>query len=655
MQQQMLAQAIAHHQAGRLSDAEAIYRRALAENATDADALHLLGVVLHQSGRSVEGYALVTRASVARPGEARIWNNLGEIARSIGRRNEAESAFRRAIELQRDYPAAWSNLGLALSDLGRFDEAVDALQLATALKPDYPKAFGHLGMALQATGRRDEALAACRTAVQLSPRSPEAHNNLGNVLRGMNLLDEAIDEYRETIRLKPDHAPAYHNLGEALAREGDIDAALDCYRQALAIRPDYLLAHQTMLFMMHYSERLTADEIFQAHLRWADQYEKPLRGSIEPHSNDRSPDRRLRVGYVSPDFRRHPVGFFMRPIFANHDPAVVEIFAYSDAVQSDATTNFIRSRAHVWRDTFTLSDEQFARQVREDQIDILVDLTLHMAHSRLLAFARKPTPVQATYLGYAHSTGLAAMDYKITDPHLDPPGMSERFHTEKLVRLPETNFCCEPDPDAPEVGELPARRNGYVTFASFNTLMKITPGVVETWSRLLREVPSAKLMIVAGGLAGERTRERMRDRFAAHGITADRLELIEQSGVAAGFAALQRADIALDTFPYAGGTTTCNSLWMGAAVITLAGASPIARQGVSFLTNVGLPDLIADSREQYIAIAAALAGDLDRLAQIRRSLRDRMRASPILDGPRFARNLESAYRAMWRTWCEGGR
>jgi protein O-GlcNAc transferase len=359
----------------------------------------------------------------------------------------------------------------------------------------------------------------------------------------------------------------------------------------------------------------------------------------------------LRVGYVSPDFRRHPVGYFMRPIFAHHHPAVVEVFAYNTAPRPDGATDFFRQRTHHWRDVFALSDDELAQQIRADKIDILIDLTLHMAGGRMLTFARKPAPVQATYLGYAHSTGLLSLDYKITDPYLDPQGLTERFHTEQIVRLPETNFCCEPEDDAPPVGDLPARNNGCVTFASFNTLMKTNRAVIETWSAILRDLPGSRLMIVAGGLAGAPTQQRLRDRFAAHGITPERLELLDLAGVEQGLLAHTRADVALDTFPYAGGTTTANALWMGVPVVSLAGTSPIARQGVSFLTNVGLPELIAGTREQYVTTALSLARDLDRLEGIRSSLRDRMRASPITNGPRFVRHLEQAYRDMWRAWC----
>jgi predicted O-linked N-acetylglucosamine transferase (SPINDLY family) len=360
----------------------------------------------------------------------------------------------------------------------------------------------------------------------------------------------------------------------------------------------------------------------------------------------------LRIGYVSPDFRRHPVGYFMRPIFAHHDPEQVEVFVYSDLLRGDIVTEFFRSHAHTWRDTHALTDEELAEQIRADEIDILIDLTLHMAHSRLLTFARKPAPVQATYLGYAHGTGLAAMDYKLTDRYLDPPGMNEAFHTETLVRLPtETNFCCEPEPGAPEVGELPARAKGYVTFSSTNTLMKINAKVIETWCQILQQVPGARLLLTATALASPATQERVRARFTAHGIAADRIEIGNLAGVESGFSALAQADIALDTFPYNGGTTTANALWMGLPVITLAGQSPISRQGVSFLSNLRLTELIARSREQYVSIAVDLARDLDRLAALRAGMRERMLASPIMDGAGFVLGLEGIYRAMWSAYC----
>ncbi len=648
--QELLAQALQQHRGGHFAEAEAIYRQLLAQNANHAEALNLLGALLHQTGRSAEGYTLLVRAAELQPDHPGIRNNVGEVARALGRLDESIAAFRRAIEIQPEYAAAHANLGLTLAETGQLDDAIASLQRAIHFQPEYAKAHTNLGMLFHALGRYPEALEACRTAVNLAPRWPEAHNNLGNVLRAMHQIDDAITEYRTAIELKPDHATAYHNMGEAIAREGDIDTAMECFRRALLIRPDYLMAHQTMLFMMHYSNRFTAAEIFAEHLKWAAQYEAPLAATIQPHTNDRSPDRRLRIGYVSPDFRRHPVGYFMRPIFAHHDPQQVEIFVYSDIFRGDAVTDFFRSRTHAWRETYGLNDEQLAEQIRADQIDILIDLTLHMAKSRLLAFARKPAPIQATYLGYAHSTGLKSMDYKITDGYLDPPGMSEAFHTEKLIRL-ETNFCCEPEPTAPEVGELPAKTNGYITFASSNTLMKTNAAVIETWCRILNELPNSRLLLIATGLGSGASRIRVLQRFTKRGIAPERIEIADFPGFEPGMRALERADIALDTFPYNGGTTTANALWMGLPVITLAGASPIGRQGVSFLSNLGLPELIAKTPEQYVTIAVELAKDLDRLADLRSGMRNRMRTSPLMDGPRFARVLEAAYRQMWKTWC----
>jgi predicted O-linked N-acetylglucosamine transferase (SPINDLY family) len=344
----------------------------------------------------------------------------------------------------------------------------------------------------------------------------------------------------------------------------------------------------------------------------------------------------------------------MRPIIEHHDRSQFDVFCYSGVTQPDATTEFFRSCVATgggWRDTYALTDQQFAELVRRDRIDILIDLTLHMAHNRLLAFARKPAPVQATYLGYPHTTGLEAMDYKISDVHLDPEGLTERFHTERIIRLPETFFCCSPESDAPPVGALPARSSGFVTFISLNTLMKTSPPCVEAWARILRDTPGSRLMLVAGGLGGAQTQQRVRDRFARHGIDADRLEMLELRGVAGGWDALARADVALDCFPYSGGTTTANCLWMGVPVVTLAGQSPVGRQGVSFNSNVGLAELIAPDADEYVRVAVNLANDLDRLATIRAELRPRMADSAITDGPRFVRNLEAAYRSMWTAWC----
>lgn len=652
--QRDFAAAQAAHGAGRLDAAEAGYRTILARDAANAGVQHLLGVLLHQRGRHDEAYPLVKAATSS--GDAKVFNNLGEICRALGRRDEAVEAYRRATEIDPGSAIAHNNLGLALVDVGRFDQAMAAMRQAITLKPDYAKAYSALGMTLHTAGRSAEALDACLAGVKLGGATGQTLNNLGVILRFLGRLDDAVAAFREALRVDAKHAPAALNLGETLARQGDVAAGIASVRRALEVRPDYPAAWDSLLFLLHYSDA-SQEKIFAEHVRWRERYEAPLAAKGKPHDNHRRAGQArrlngpLRVGYVSPDFRRHPIGYFMRPVVAHHDRQRVEVFCYSGAARGDAVTAFFKSRADGWRDVAALGDEELAELIRRDRIDVLVDLTLHMAHNRLMVFARKPAPVQVTYLGYPHTTGLAAMDYKLSDPHIDPPGTTEQFHSEKIVRLPETFFCAEAEESAPAVGALPAERNGFVTFGSMNTLMKISPRAIEAWSRIMNEVNNSHLLLVASGLGGEPTRARVREQFARFGVPAERIELIDLVGVEQSLAAIERADVALDSFPYSGGTTTWNSLWMGAPVVTLAGESPVGRQGVSFLTNAGLSELIAADVASYVRIAVELANDLPRLSAIRVGLRDRLRSSPIMEAKRFAGHVEEAYFAMWRAWC----
>ena len=374
----------------------------------------------------------------------------------------------------------------------------------------------------------------------------------------------------------------------------------------------------------------------------------PLAEFIQPHLNNRSPDRRLRVGYVSPNFGSHPVGRFLLPLLESHDKESFETFCYASVEIADAMTDRCRAHADVWRDMLGLSDEQVAHAIRQDRIDILVDLTMHMRRNRLLVFARKPAPVQVTYLAYCGTTGLSTMDYRLTDPYLDPPGQDERFYSELSVRLPETYWCYRPAIETPPVNAQPALEAGHVTFGSLNNFCKVTPPALAAWSRLLQAVPKSWLLLHAH--PGSH-RDRVCEFLNEQGISPERVVFVDFQPMAEYFGVYQRIDVALDPFPYGGGTTTCDALWMGVPVVSLAGQTAVGRGGLSILSNIGLPELVACDTEQYVRIAAELAQDLPRLRDLRATLRQRMQSSPLMDVPRFARNIEAAYREMWRRWC----
>jgi predicted O-linked N-acetylglucosamine transferase (SPINDLY family) len=392
--------------------------------------------------------------------------------------------------------------------------------------------------------------------------------------------------------------------------------------------------------------------IYEEHRRWNQQHAEPLKKLIQPHTNNRDPDRRLRVGYVSPDFREHIVGQNLLPLLREHDHQQMEIFCYANLVRADALTEQFRRYADVWRSIAGLSDSQAVDLVRHDRIDILVDLTLHSAKNRLVVFAHKPAPVQVTFAGYPGSTGLDAIDYRLTDPYLDPPGLNDHFYSETSIRLPDSFWCYEPLVTELAVNPPPAQTDGHVTFGCLNNFCKINEPVLRLWAQVLKTIPRSRFMMLCP--EGSH-RQSLLDLMQREGIHPDRIKLIARRPHLQYLELYHRIDVGLDSFPYNGHTTSLDSFWMGVPVITLVGQTVVGRAGLSQLTNLGLTELIARTPEQYVQIATDLAGDLPRLAELRRTLRGRMRASPLMDAPRFARNVEAAYRQMWRNWCRQDR
>ena len=523
---------------------------------------------------------------------------------------------------------------------------------AISLRPDYAEAYNNLGIALDEKGQVDDAIAAYRQAIRLRPAYGKALSNLGNALQAKQQLDEAIICHREAVASEPDLPAAHNNLGNVLKETGQIDEALIAYKRAAELSPESPGFDSNFVFAHHYQPAHNAVAIADAHHQWNHRHAEPLRHSIRSSRNDRTADRRLMIGYVSADYGEHPVGRFLLPLLAHHDRGCVEVFCYSGASRADVIAQRLRQSADHWREIAGIGDQHVAEQIRDDGIDILVDLSGHTAGNRLLVFARKPAPVQVSYLGYPGTTGLKAIDYRLTDAFADPPGLTEQFHSETLVRLQYTTWCFAEPSDAPPVGELPALRRGCVTFGSFNNLAKVTEPMLRLWSKILNQVPHSRLLLKAAGLASAGASQRVRRTLSAHGIDAGRLDLRgPEPDHSSHLALYNEMDIALDTFPYHGTTTTCDALWMGVPVIALAGQSHVSRVGLSLLSNTGLPELIATGEEEYAALAIALAMDQDRLRTLRATLRERMRGSPLMNAPAFAWNFESAYRWMWQRWC----
>jgi len=623
------------------------------------NALLNLGLTLMAAGQLSEAEAHCRRGIELDANSYLAHSSLASVLVKMGRHEEAAREYARSIELMSNYAPAHAGLAAAMSNLGRNDVAIAEFGRALQLAPDEHTSHAGLGLAYLHAGRLTESVDATRQALRLHPDWPDYMNNLAVALEEMGRFDEATEVLQRAATLTPPLAHVKNNLAKRLSAAGRIEEAVAHFRRAIELAADKAETgdeaaqiHSNLLLTLHYLPEISPPRMFDEHIEWARRYAKPVAEKILPHRNKRSIDQRLRIGYVSPDLAAHSVADFLEPILSHHDHERVEIYCYSDVPRPDSYTQRLRAYADVWVDISREKDNRVVEMIRDHGIDILVDLAGHTARNRMLVFARKPAPVQVTYLGYPDTTGQTAIDWRITDGAADPPGMTEEFHTESLLRLPRTFLCYRPFPDAAAVAPLPADSSagGNITFASFNNLSKITPRVIEAWARVLSAAPGSRMLIKAAVLEGS-PRDRLREKFKHHGIAAERLDLI---GRVADFgehlALYNKVDIALDTFPYHGTTTTAEALWMGVPVVTLIGQTHMSRVGLSLLGQLGLSELATETMDQYVAAAGALASDRARLRELRRDLRDRMRVSPLLDAAGVTRELEDAYRSMWRKW-----
>jgi predicted O-linked N-acetylglucosamine transferase (SPINDLY family) len=634
---------------GRFEEAAAAYRQAIALRPNYAEAYINLGNALRDSGRFEEAVVAYRQAIALRPNHAEAHYDLGNALRSNGQLDVAIAAYRRAIALRPNYAEAHSNLGNALREAGQPAEATAACRRAIAINPHYAPAYSNLGNALANTGQLDDAVVAYRQAIALKPDYAEAHNNLGVALRNKGELDQATAAIRQAIALSSSYAEAHSNLGSVLKDQGELDDAVAACRRAIALKPDFVQAHSNLVYMLHFHPAYDARAMYEEASRWNQRHAAPLACAVRRHDNDRRPERPLRIGYVSADFRAHPMGSNFMPLALSHDQRLYRMVCYSSVRRPDAVTQRLRSLSSEWRDTAQLSDKQLAELIRRDKIDILVDLGMHMAGSRLLVFARRPAPVQVTCLCSMGTTGLPSIDYRISDPYSDPPGANDAYYAEQTVRLPDCYFCHEVPRHSPPVNVLPALETGHITFGCLNSFCKVTPEVLALWSQILSDVPNSRLILRC---PSDSAQARVRSIMAARNVAADRIEFLEGRLPTDDYLrAHHRMDIYLDPFPYAGHTTSLDALWMGVPLITLAGRTDVGRSGIFLLTNLNMQELIAQTKQDYALKSAALANDLPRLAGYRGALRQRMLQSPLLDTPRFARNIEAAYRQMWRDWC----
>lgn len=546
------------------------------------------------------------------------------------------------------------DIGTAIScfHAGRLDDAGEIAQQILRANPDSAKAWNLLGGIAIERGDERAATSYFEDAAALAPRDAEIVTNLAECRRRRGNLDGAEALSRSALDIDPNCIAAAHTLALVLTAQGRGADAFEYCQRLVSLDPDFAPGRAAYLFLLQLTEVLDPAQIASEHRRLAGRIAVPERWRRARHANVPDPERRLRIGYVSSDFCRHAASFFTEPVLSGHDPDGFETVCYSGVGRPDDVTERLRALAGIWRDVARIPDEALAELVREDGIDILVDLSGHTRGNRLGVFARKPAPLQLTWFGYPATTGLNGMDYRITDPICDPPGASESFYTEKLLRLPDIMYCYQPPADMPEVAEPPALRNGYVTFGAMNGAPKLTPRWLALWADLLAAVPQSRLILAA--VPAGAAQERVRGMLAEHSIDPARITIRERMPYLEFWALHHEVDLALDTYPCNGGTTTCETAWLGVPVVTLAGERyGGVRLGSSMLASMGLHHLIARAPAEYLAIARGLAADVPQLATLRRELRGRMRASALTDSDRFMRSLERCLRDIWRQWCAG--
>ncbi|CDH44155.1 tetratricopeptide repeat protein [Candidatus Contendibacter odensensis] len=670
----------------KYEEAIVCYQQTLRLKPDHAKAYNNLGVTWLLSGQLDQAISAYQQAIILDPNYFEAHYNLGKAFEDQQRWDEAIACYERTLAVKPDHLSAHLQLGLILKEQKRLDEALACYQRAVLTNSDAPEIHNNLGNTLKDKDFPEQAVACYLKALTIRPDSAEVHNNLGAVFLELDNLDKAMEHLQQAIVLDEHCFDAHSNLGHVFFKRQRVAEAIVYYRKTLALKPEMANIHahisacltslgvfddfinysqkilesderslvsdgnseawNNFLFTLNYHPDLSMTEIYDQYLKWERRYAKELQLNVAIHTNHHDPSKRLRIGYVSPDFRAHSTRSFIAPVLANHDHEKFEIFAYAELKQEDSWTTHYQSWVDEWRPTRRLSDVELAERVRADGIDILVDLAGHTTDNRLLVFARKPAPVQISWLGYGYTTGLQAMDYFLGDDRLTPPGC-ESWFSERIWRLPHA-WSYRPAKDAPEVNPLPAEIQGYVTLGSLSRAIRFNERVIAAWSDLLKAIPTARLMLNSPFLGELETAEMVANRFIHHGITRDRL-VVTHTPVWEGY---HQLDIALDPFPHNAGTTTFEALWMGVPVVSLRDRPSMGRFGDAILDAMGLSEWVADSVEDYLAIVARLASDLDALSVWRATLRGRMLASPLCDESGFTRDLENAYRQMWQIYCQ---
>ncbi|MBU0673692.1 MAG: tetratricopeptide repeat protein [Proteobacteria bacterium] len=671
-------------QAGRLGEAERVSAEELRVQPQNAMALYVQGVLSYTSGNLSQAGVLLDSALQLSPQFAEahfhsgltkldqgngkdavgllqqvlnlglrqpvVYNVLGNALKDQGKLDQAIIHYQDAIRLDGRYYFAWYNIGIARWLQGDLHSARECFQKTLTINPEYYMALDNLGAIHDDLGLFDEAIACYHRSIKINDRNHIVYNNLANALRNKGCYGEAERQCQKALTVVSNFSPAYKNLGVIALDRADVTSAVKHYRKALACFSDPQV-HSNLLMTLQYQATISQEDIYSESLNWANQFTTNMADQKGKFRVEGTPKQCLRIGYVSADFKDHSVAYFIEPVLRGHDPDSVEIFCYSNVQKEDSVTERLKRENLNWRDIARMNDQDVADLIMRDRIDILVDLSGHTNANRLLVFARRPAPIQVTWLGYPNTTGLSAMDYRITDEVADPVGPADLFNSETLLRLPLGFLCYLPESSAPAPTEPPCLANGLITFGSFNNLSKINRQVMRLWAEILSEMPESRLILKNKSLVDASTRARFRQCFAEEGGDVDRVELFGMLARKEDHLSLyQRIDIGLDPFPYNGTTTTCEALWMGVPVVTMIGERHSGRVGASILHRIGMDQLVSQSEEGYKKRALSLAGDPERLCDLRSSLRQRMEVSPLMDAQRFSQEIEKGYRKIWLKW-----
>lgn len=606
-----------YYQIGEFIKAKAIYHKLLQEDPNNSEILHLLGVTLASLKIYEEAIHFTRRAIILDASNHIFYNSLGNIFWLQKRFNEAYQCYQQSLTLNPNFAEAYSNLAMIFGEMGHLTEAISYFQ----------------------------------KALSINDQNPQIRYNLGIAYVKQHQLMEAISCYQQILLTHPFHLETYSSLGKVLKDIGMIDESIDSYQKVLNLNPTYREAFQNFLYTLNFSIIHDRENLFLEHQKFNQQCALPLASSIQPHFNECLRTRRLKIAYLSPDFRKHSLSYFIEPLLRHHDHHQFEIYCYYNNHKVDQITQQLQEYSDHWIDCASFSDEALIKRIRQDQIDILVDLSGHTHHNRVLVLSQKPAPIQVFHtIAYSNTTGLTAIDYRITDHYVDPKN-TDLLSSEVLIRMPVSYYCYRPHEGSPSVNSLPAIKNGYITFGSFNSPAKLNNFILSLWAKLLHTFPHAKLSIMSQAFVDLSVRQFFQNRLARLGIDSKQVIISYAPSTEETLAAYHQIDIGLDSYPFNGATTTCQALWMGVPVVTLVGHTPASRAGLSILSAVDLTELITYTSEEYLEKCASLACDLHHLQTLRKIIRSKMLSSPLMDGLTSTRHLEAAYLSMWEKWC----